>query len=61
MVPNLDYHDLFILIKDFLGGNIGINFNFISYKTNSFGSARKVINYLDHYHLLSSKYINYFK
>jgi len=54
---------LLLLIKGFLGGNIG----YISsqdtyyYVSTSFGSAKKVINYFDHYHLLSSKHINYLK
>ena len=32
-----------------------------SYNSISFGSARKVINYLDKYHLLSSKHVNFLK
>jgi hypothetical protein len=31
------------------------------YSSTSFGSARKAINYLDKYHMLSSKHINYIK
>ena len=51
------------LIKDFFGGNIG----YISsqdtyyYGSTSFGAARKVINYFDHYHLQSTKHVNYLK
>ena len=55
--------DLLILIQSFLGGNIGyrkINDTWY-YGSTSFGSARKVINYFNKYHLLSSKYINYIK
>lgn len=32
-----------------------------TYSSSSFDSARKLIGYLDKYHLLSSKYVNYFK
>lgn len=55
--------DLLILIKRFLGGNIGYrnNLDTYYYGSTSFGSAKKVINYFDHYHLLSSKHINYLK
>jgi hypothetical protein len=51
------------LIKDFLGGNIGYrkNQDTFYYGSTSFGSAKKVINYFDRYHLLSSKYLNYLK
>lgn len=51
------------LIKDFLGGNIGYRKtqDTYYYGSTSFGSAKKVINYFDNYHLLSSKYINYLK
>nr|YP_009710665.1 LAGLIDADG endonuclease [Amanita muscaria]QFZ98613.1 LAGLIDADG endonuclease [Amanita muscaria] len=54
---------ILILIKDFLGGNIGYRHSQDTYYygSTSFGSAKTVINYFDHYHLLSSKYINYLK
>lgn len=54
---------LLILIKDFFGGNIGYRTNQDTYYygSTSFGSAKKVINYFDRYHLLSSKHINYLK
>lgn len=55
--------DLLILIKKFLGGNIGYrkSLDTYYYGSTSFGSAKKVINYFDYYHLLSSKHINYLK
>ena len=55
--------DLLILIKEFLGGNIGYRSNQDTYyyASTSFASARKVISYLDKYHLLSSKHINFIK
>lgn len=55
--------DILVLIKEFLGGNIGYrsNQNTYYYGSTSFGSAKKAINYFDKYHLLSSKYINYLK
>jgi len=31
------------------------------YGSTNFGSAKKVINYFDHFSLLSTKYINYLK
>jgi hypothetical protein len=51
------------LIKDTLGGNIGYRKSQDTYYYNStsFGSAKKVIKYLAHYHMLSSKYLNYLK
>lgn len=57
----IDY--LLILIKDFIGGNIGYrkNKNTYYYGSTSFGSAKKVINYFDNYPLLSYKYLNYLK
>ena len=56
-------NDLLILIKNFLGGNIGYrkNQDTYYYGSTSFGSAKKVIQYFDHYHLLSTKHINYLK
>lgn len=55
--------DLLLLIKNFLGGNIGFrkSKNTYYYGSTSFGSAYNVINYFDHFHLLSSKHINYLK
>lgn len=54
---------LLILIKNFLGGNIGYRSSQDTYYygSTSFGSAKKVISYFDHYHLLSSKHVNYLK
>jgi hypothetical protein len=56
-------NDLLLLIKEFLGGNIDYrkSQDTYYYGSTSFGSARIVINYFDHYHLLSSKHINYLK
>ena len=56
-------NDLLILIKNFLGGNIGYRKSQDTYYYNStsFGSAKKVINYFDHFHLLSSKHVNFLK
>ena len=55
--------EILILIKDFLGGNIGYrqSQDTYYYGSTSFGAAKKVINYFDNYHLLSSKHINYLK
>jgi hypothetical protein len=51
------------VIKEKLGGNIGYSKSpdTYSYNSTSFGSAKKVIEYLDIYHMLSSKYLNYIK
>ena len=51
------------MIKNFLGGNIGYRFSQDTYYfgSTSFGSAKRVINYFDQYHLLSSKHVNYLK
>ena len=56
-------NDLLILIRNFLGGNIGYRKNQDTYYfgSTSFGSAKKVIQYFDLYHLLSTKHINYLK
>jgi hypothetical protein len=56
-------NDLLILIKKFLGGNIGYRKSQDTYYfgSTSFGSAKNVINYFDYFHLLSSKHINYLK
>jgi len=55
--------NILILIKNFLGGNIGYrkSQDTYYYGSTSFGSAKNVINYFDHFHLLGSKYINYLK
>ena len=55
--------DLLILIKNFLGGNIGYRKSQDNYyySSTSFGSARNVINYFNRYHLLSHKYVHYLK
>ena len=54
---------ILLSIKDFFGGNVGYRKTQDTYYfgSTSFGSARNVINYFDHYHLLSSKHINYLK
>lgn len=56
-------NELLILIKQFLGGNIGYrkSQDTYYYGSTSFGSAKKVINYFDKFHLLSSKHVNYLK
>ena len=55
--------DVLLLIKDFLGGNIGYSKSQDTYfyDSTSFGTAKNVINYFDKYHLLSSKHVNYLK
>jgi hypothetical protein len=54
---------ILILIKDFLGGNIGYRKtqDTYYYGSTSFGSARNVIDYFDYFHLLSTKHTNYLK
>lgn len=56
-------NELLILIKNVLGGNIGYrkSQDTFYYGSTSFGSAKKVINYFDNFHLLSSKHVNYLK
>jgi len=55
--------DTLILIKNFLGGNIGYrkNQDTYYYSSTSFGSAKNVVDYFNSFHLLSSKYISYLK
>ena len=59
----IDQKDKYILdnIKSFLGGNIGYRSptDTYYYGSTSFGVAKKVINYFDTYHLLSTKHIAY--
>src|SRR6266480_1963351 len=52
--------DTLILIKNFLGGNIGYrkNQDTYYYGSTSFGSAKNVVDYFNSFHLLSSKYIS---
>ena len=54
---------LLLLIMEFFGGNIGYRSSQDTYYygSTSFGSAKKVINYFDHFHLQSSKHISYLK
>lgn len=54
---------ILLLIKDFLGGNIGYrkSQDTYYYGSTSFGSAKNVINYFDYFQLLSSKQNNYLK
>lgn len=56
-------NDILLLIKDFFGGNIGYrkNQNTYYYGSTNFGTAKIYINYFDHFHLLSSKHVNYLK
>uniref|UniRef100_UPI0030E3BBC1 LAGLIDADG endonuclease n=1 Tax=Daedaleopsis nitida TaxID=1140402 RepID=UPI0030E3BBC1 len=55
--------DVLILFKKVFGGNIGYreSKDYYYYGSTSFGSAKKVINYFDTFHLQSSKHINYLK
>ena len=51
------------MIKEYLGGNIGYrkSQDTYSYNSSTYGSARKVINYFDKYHLQSRKHVDYLK
>jgi LAGLIDADG endonuclease len=55
--------DILLWIKEFLKGNIGYrkSQDTYYYGSTSFGSAQNVIHYFDHFHLLSSKHMNYLK
>jgi hypothetical protein len=61
----IDQKDKYVLllIKDVFGGNLGYRESQDSYYygSTSFGSAKKVINYFDTFHLQSRKHINYLK
>lgn len=61
----IDQKKSFILemIKSFIGGNIGYrkSQDTYYYGSTSFGSARKVIQYFDIYHLQSKKHISYLR
>lgn len=56
-------NELLILIKNYLGGNIGYRKtqDTYYYGSTSFGSAKKVNTYFDNFHLISSKHVNYLK
>ena len=56
-------NSILLLIKDFLGGNIGYRSSQDTYYygSTSFGSAKNVLEYFDYFHLLSTKHINYLK
>ena len=55
--------DVLLLVKGIFGGNIGFrkSQDTYYYGSTSFGSAKKVINYFDTFHLQSSKHNNYLK
>lgn len=54
---------LLIKIKEYLGGNIGYrkSQDTYYYGSTNFGSAKRVIQYFDQYHLQSRKHISYLK
>ena len=56
-------NDQLILIKNYLGGNIGYrkSQDTYYYSSTSFGSANNTVKHFDRFHLLSSKHINYLK
>ena len=56
-------NNLLVLIKDFIGGNIGYRKtqNTYYYGSTSFGSAKNVVNYFNDFHMLSNKHVNYLK
>ena len=62
-LSQINDNSLLLLIKNLLGGNLNYikDHNTYYYDSSSFGSAKKVIDYLDHYHLLSTKQVNYLK
>lgn len=55
--------DVLLLVKGIFGGNIGFrkSQDTYYYGSTSFGSAKKVINYFDTFHLQSNKHNNYLK
>ena len=61
----IDQKNKFVLeqVKEVFGGSIGYRKtqDTFYYGSVNFGSAKKVINYFDHFNLLSSKYVNYLK
>jgi hypothetical protein len=56
-------NNILLLIKNYFGGHIlydKLNDKYI-YNSDSLGSAKKLIDFFDKYHLQSSKYVNYLK
>jgi hypothetical protein len=55
--------EILILIRDFIGGNIGYrkSQDTYYYGSISFGSARNVINYFDKFNLQSRKHVSYLR
>ena len=43
------------------GGSVFVKNGMLTYSSYSYGSAKKIINYFDHFNLLSSKRVNFFK
>jgi hypothetical protein len=56
-------NDILILIKNYIGGNIGYrkSQDTYYYESTSFGSAKNVINYFDKFNLQSRKHISYLR
>jgi len=56
-------NDILVLIKNYIGGNIGYrkSQNTYYYGSTSFGSAKNVINYFDKFNLQSKKHISYLR
>lgn len=56
-------NDVLLLVKGIFGGNIDFrkSQDTYYYGSTSFGSAKKIINYFDTFHLQSSKHNNYLK
>jgi hypothetical protein len=55
--------DILVLIKNYIGGNIGYrkSQDTYYYGSTSFGSAKNVINYFDRFNLQSKKHISYLR
>jgi hypothetical protein len=55
--------DLLVIIKQFLGGNIGYrkSQDTYYYGSTNFASAKNVINYFDQFNLQSRKHISYLR
>lgn len=56
-------NSVLLLIKDFFGGKIGYSKSKdeYTYSSDSYGSAIKVIEYFDQYHLLSRKHVDFLR